>query len=158
MVHELKAKDIEEYRKKIVERDKNKEDEDKDDKIKEDEDKGIREHRRRMVVQRDTNKGEGSKFDKRAKKDDKDGDAFQIDDTNDDRNHLNGIKVTIVGFGPKNENSTTMQQISQKIMPYKYCNGKYKRRKTPRGTQLRRLLVKKLTDGFDETLMCAKNP
>ena len=92
MVHELKAKDIEEYRKKIVERDKNKEDEDKDDKTKEDEDKGIREHRRRMIVQRDTNKGEGSKFDKREKKDDKGGDAFQIDDTNDDSNHLEQSK------------------------------------------------------------------
>ena len=92
MVHELKAKDIEEYRKKIVERDKNKEDDDKDDKTKEDEDKGIREHRRRIVVQRDTNKGEGSKFDKREKKDDKDGDAFQIDDTSDDRNHLEHIE------------------------------------------------------------------
>ena len=92
LVHELKAKDIEEYRKKIVERDKNKEDEVKEDKIKEDEDKGIREHRRRIVVQRDTNKGEGSKFDKREKKDDKDGDAFQIDDTNDDRNHLEQSK------------------------------------------------------------------
>ena len=91
-MHELKAKDIEEYRKKIVERDKNKEDEDKEDKIKEDEDKGIREHRRRMVAQRDTNKGEESKFDKRAKKDDKDGDAFQIDDTSDDRNHLEHIE------------------------------------------------------------------
>ena len=45
-MHELKAKDIEEYRKKIVERDKNKEDEVKEDKIKEDEDKGIREHRK----------------------------------------------------------------------------------------------------------------
>ena len=86
-MHELKAKDIEEYRKKIVERDKNKEDE-----VKEDEDKGIREHRRRMVVQRDTNKGEGSKFDKREKKDDKGDDAFQIDDTNDDRNHLEHSK------------------------------------------------------------------
>ena len=91
-MHELKAKDIEEYRKKIVERDKNKEDEDKDDKIKEDEDKGIREHRRRIVVQRDANKGEGSKFDKREKKDDKGGDAFQIDDTSDDRNHLEHSK------------------------------------------------------------------
>ena len=92
LVHELKAADIEEYRKKIVERDKNKEDEDKDDKTKEDEDKGIREHRRRIVVQRDTNKGEGSKFDKREKKDDKGGDAFQIDDTSDDRNHLEHIE------------------------------------------------------------------
>ena len=80
------------------------------------------------------------------------------DNQNDDRNHLNGIKVIIVGFGPKNKNSTTMQQISQKIMPYKYCNEKYKRRKTQRRTRLRRLLVKKLNDGFDETLICAKNP
>ena len=40
MVHELKAKDIEEYRKKIVERDKNK-----------DEEKDIEEERR-MVVER----------------------------------------------------------------------------------------------------------
>ena len=55
MVHELKAKDIEEYRKKIVERDKNK-----------DEDKDIADERI-MVVKRDKDKekgkGERSKFD-----------------------------------------------------------------------------------------------
>ena len=54
MVHEPKAKDIEEYRKKIVERDKNK-----------DEDKDIADERR-MVAERDKNKekskGERSKF------------------------------------------------------------------------------------------------
>ena len=53
LVHELKAKDIEEYRKKIVERDKNK-----------DEDKDIADERR-MVVNREMEKGKGerSKFD-----------------------------------------------------------------------------------------------
>ena len=53
LVHELKAKDIEEYRKKIVERDKNKDD-----------DKDIADERR-MVVKRDEEKikGERSKFD-----------------------------------------------------------------------------------------------
>ena len=57
MVHELKAKDIEEYRKKIVERDKNK-----------DEDKDIA-NETRMVGKRNKDeekgKGERSKFDRK---------------------------------------------------------------------------------------------
>ena len=77
MVHELKEKDIEEYRKKIVERDKNK-----------DEDKDIA-GERRMVVERvkieEKGQGERSKFERKeeSEKSKEVGIGFQMEDDDD---------------------------------------------------------------------------
>ena len=76
MVHELKAKDIEEYRKKIVERDKNK-----------DEDKDIADERDKKD---EKGKGERSKFEgKEESEKPKEGRiGFQMDDDDDDQSEL----------------------------------------------------------------------
>ena len=72
-----------------------------------------------------------------------------------DKNSLVKQSVTIVGFGPKDENSKTMRQISQKIRSFRYCDRRYK----PENADIkyRPLLKKVLPKGFDDTLICGQN-
>ena len=62
-------------------------------------------------------------------------------------------KVTIVGFGPPDGNSRTMQQISQRIRPYRYCKRKIENAQG----KLKQQLGKSLPNGFENTLLCAQN-
>ena len=74
---------------------------------------------------------------------------------NSDKNHLVRESVTVVGFGPKNEESKTMRQISQKIRSFDFCNERYNPENAD--IQLRPLIRKELPSGFDDTLTCAQN-
>ena len=62
---------------------------------------------------------------------------------------------TVVGFGPKDDKSKTMKQLSQKIRSYRYCDKRYKAENAE--FKLRPLLLKELPDSFDDTLICAQN-
>ena len=77
------------------------------------------------------------------------------DKENPNKNHLMRSSVTIVGFGPKDEKSKSLRQISQTVRSFNYCNGRYK----PENNDIksRPLLMKTLPNGFDETLICATN-
>ena len=74
---------------------------------------------------------------------------------NADRNHLKRDSVTVVGFGPVDENSKTMRQISQRIRSYNYCDTRYKAENAD--IRLRSLLLRTLPDGFNDALICAQN-
>ena len=68
---------------------------------------------------------------------------------NKDENHLRRQEANVVGFGPKDENSESMQVISQRIRGYKYCDKSIK--------DLPLSQRKGLPDGLDTTLICAQN-
>lgn len=67
---------------------------------------------------------------------------------NSDEDYYKREKATVVGFGPSDDSSTTMQQISQRIRPFKYCERKINSNKK---------LKKYLPDGFNNTLLCTQN-
>ena len=74
---------------------------------------------------------------------------------NSDKNHLKKDFVTVVGFGPGDDDSKSMRQISQKVRSYDFCKRKYKPENVSR--KLRTLLLKIFPNGFDSTLICAQN-
>ena len=76
------------------------------------------------------------------------------DRPNSEKDHLNMDSGTIVGFGPKDDNSKTMKQLGQKIRSFAYCSRRY----NPEYADLkvRSLLLTELPNGFDDTLICAQ--
>ena len=76
------------------------------------------------------------------------------DRPNSDKDHFDKHSGTIVGFGPKDDNSKTMKQLSQKIRSFAYCSRRY----NPETADLkvRSLLLAELPNGFDDTLICAQ--
>ena len=73
------------------------------------------------------------------------------------KNHLSEKSVTIVGFGPENDDSRTMKQINQKVRSYEFCDTRYKNKVRNADVKTRQTLLKELPDGFKETLICAQN-
>ena len=74
-----------------------------------------------------------------------------------DKDHLDKQGLTIVGFGPENKNSTTMNQISQRVRSNDFCDMKYNPERANIRKRNKRLLLKELPDGFKDTLICAQN-
>ena len=62
---------------------------------------------------------------------------------------------TIVGFGPKNDGSKKMSQLSQKVRSHGWCDVRYNASNAD--LDYRPLLMKELPDSFDNSLMCAMN-
>ena len=62
---------------------------------------------------------------------------------------------TIVGFGPKNDGSKKMSQLSQKVRSHGWCDVRYNASNAD--LDYRPLLKKELPDSFDNSLMCAMN-
>ena len=74
---------------------------------------------------------------------------------NSDPNHLNRESGTIVGFGPKDDGSKTMNQLAQKVRSQTWCILKY--RPSNADIDYRDLLLKEFPDSFGNSLLCAQN-
>ena len=74
---------------------------------------------------------------------------------NPDPNHMNKNFGSVVGFGPKDDGSKTMNQLGQKVRSHNFCKKRYKPSNVD--FDFRELLLEEFPNSFDDSLICAQN-